>query len=80
MILESGIDGILRRLAMTEYAEIDTKTVICDAYADLVSGDAPVLLGFISEIRGSSKAWSTRNASSGVADALSIQGVLLLDR
>ena len=51
MILESSIDGILRRLAMTEYAEIDTKTVIGDAYADLVSGDAPVLLDFISEIR-----------------------------
>ena len=48
MILESIVDCFLRWLAMTEYAAINMKTVICDAYTDLVAGDSPVLLAVAS--------------------------------
>ena len=50
MILESIVYRFLRGLAMPEKAAIDIGSIICDAYADLVSGYAPILLAIASPL------------------------------
>ena len=50
MILDSIVYRFLRGLAMPEKAAIDIGSIICDAYADLVSGYAPILLAIASPL------------------------------